>query len=142
MVRAQCRVGHGGDHVEGDPRRRPLCHHRPEDLVEPRELRRLGLRPVPHRPRVEAAQGVEFHPVRPQRPGGHAPPDPPAPRRSGLCRAVLRRSARAGREPHRGRRRRVERRDGDRGLRARADAAFARAVPGRRRTPRRVAPQA
>ncbi len=66
LVRTRRRLRHGGDHDEGDPGWRPLCHQRPEDLVEPRRLCRLGLRPVPHRPGQQAPQGAELHPVRPQ----------------------------------------------------------------------------
>ena len=76
-------------------RARRLAAERPEDLELARGVRRLGLRPVPHRPGGRAAPGPDVLPVPARRRRRHGPADRPARRRAGLRRDLLRRRLRA-----------------------------------------------
>ena len=75
-----------------------------EDVGLPGRLRRLVLRPVPHRSRGRAPPGAHLLPDRHGHPRGDGAPDPPDRRRDRLRRAVLRGRPRARRPGARRRR--------------------------------------
>ena len=113
-------------------RARRLGAQRPEDLVLAGAVRRLGLRPVPLRPRGRAARGPDLLPLPTRRRGHHGAPDRPARRRARLRRGLLRRGLRARRRRARRARRRLAGRDEHRRQRARPVAALPRPVLRRR----------
>ena len=111
----------GEPQEHGRARRRRLAAQRPEDLVHPRRVLRLAVRAVPHRSaRSERHRGLTYFLVPLDTPRRHGQAGRAARRRRGLRRGLPRRRVRAGRATARRAGRRLERRDGDRGLRARA----------------------
>ena len=122
--------------------RRRLAAVGAEDVVDAGDLRRPGVRPVPHRPGRRAASRADLLPVRPARRRRDGARHPAARRRAGLRRDLPRRRVRPRRGRARRGRRRLAGRDVDRQQRARAVAALPRPVPRRRAPPGRRSPAA
>ncbi len=125
LVRARRRQRPGRHPLAGGAQRggRRLDPERPEDLGQPRRLRRVVLRHLPHRPRRGAPPRAHLLPRRHGHAGRHRAADPPDRRRDGLRRDLLR-QRRGARGPGAGRgRRRLVRRHGHGGLRTRPLAA-------------------
>ena len=110
--------------------RRQLDPERPEDMGQPRRLRRVVLRDLPHGPRGGAPPRPDLLPHRHGLARRHRAPDPPDRRRDGLRRDLLR-QRRGARGPgaRRGRRRLVGR-HGDGRVRTRPLPPFAGALYG------------
>ena len=85
----------------GAARRRSLRRQRPEDLDHQRAIRRLDFLPGAHRSGGQEAAGHLVPADRHEDAGHHGAADPDHRRRARGQRSVLRRRARAGREPHR-----------------------------------------
>ena len=77
---------------------RPLRDQRPENLVDPRGVGRLGVRYVPHRPAVPAPSRPDVHPAAAEHAGHHRAADSAAQRLAGFRRNFLRRRPGAGGE--------------------------------------------
>ena len=116
--------------VDRPPRRRArrLGAQRPEDLVLAGDVRALGFRAVPLRPRGPATPWAHLLPLPAGRRGRDGAADRPARRRGRLRRGVLRGRLRPGRRRARRRRRRLVGRDEHRRQRARPVAALPRPV--------------
>ena len=133
--RAERGLRHGGDHDDGAARRRPLRDQGPEDLGVARRVRRLAVRhcSAPTRsPSATTASRFVLVPL--DTPGVTVRPIAQLDGETGFA-EVFFDDARVPVENRLGARGRgLERRDGDGGLRARADAAQPGALPGHRGT--------
>ena len=134
LVRARGRLRPRLAALDRAPRRRArrLGAQRPEDLVVAGDVRALGVRAVPLRPRGRAAPRPDLLPLPAGRRRGHGPAHRPAGRRGGLRGGLLRGRLRAGLRRARRARRRLAGGDEHGRQRARAVAPLPRPVLRRR----------
>ena len=138
VERAERRIGSRRDPVDGRAHRRwrRVGPQRAEDLGVTRGVRRLVLRHLPHRSRRRAPPRSHLRAGAARFAGRHRAPDRAARRRHRLRRDLLRRRARPRGEHARRGEPGMERRDGDRGVRARGEPAQPGALQRRRRSAR------